>query len=133
MTAAIRLVLVDDHIAFRKTLALILKREPDLAVLAQAGSVVDAREMLVGVRGGVDVALIDLQLPDGDGVKVIADIGVMHPRARILALTAVIDPAHHARAIDAGAVKIISKAAQPAEIIACIRQTWDGLLVASGH
>jgi DNA-binding NarL/FixJ family response regulator len=133
VTAAIRLVLVDDHIAFRKSLALILKREPDLAVLAQAGSVVDARDMLGGVPGGVDVALIDLQLPDGDGVKVIGDVRVMHPGAWILALTAVIDPSHHARAIDAGAVKIISKAAQPAEIIACIRQTRAGPLVASGR
>jgi DNA-binding NarL/FixJ family response regulator len=57
----------------------------------------------------------------------------MHPRARILALTAVIDPAHHARAIDAGAVRIISKAAHPAEIIAWIRQTRDGALVAAAH
>jgi DNA-binding NarL/FixJ family response regulator len=46
----------------------------------------------------------------------------MHPLTRILALTAVIDPVHHARATDAGAAAIISKAAQPAEIIASIRR-----------
>jgi len=130
MTAVIRLVLVDDHVAFRQSLALILIREPDLVVLAQAGSVVEAHGMLARVHG-VRVALIDLQLPDGDGVEVIRDVGVMHPRARILALTAVIDPAHHARATDAGAAAIISKAAHPAEIVASIRRADANRMVAS--
>ena len=132
MTAVIRLVLVDDHVAFRQSLALILIREPDLVVLAQAGSVIEAHEMLARVRD-VGVALIDLQLPDGDGVEVIRAIGIMHPQTRILALTAVIDPVHHARATDAGAAAIISKAAQPAEIIACIRQGSADCLVESAH
>ena len=130
MTAVIRLVLVDDHVAFRQSLALILIREPDLVVLAQAGSVVEARKMLAGVRD-VGVALIDLQLPDGDGVEVIRAIGVMHPQARILALTAVIDPGHYARATEAGAAAIISKAAQPAEIVASIRRADADRMVAS--
>jgi DNA-binding NarL/FixJ family response regulator len=130
MTAVIRLVLVDDHVAFRQSLALILIREPDLAVLAQAGSVVEAHEMLARVRD-VGVALIDLQLPDGDGVEVIRAIGVTHLQTRILALTAVIDPVHHARATDAGAAAIISKAAQPAEIVASIRRVWADWIVSS--
>jgi DNA-binding NarL/FixJ family response regulator len=125
MTAVIRLVLVDDHVAFRQSLALILIREPDLVVLAQAGSVIEAHEMLARVRD-VGVALIDLQLPDGDGVEVIRAIGVTHPQAQILALTAVIDPVHHGRATDAGAAAIISKGAQPTEIVASIRQADAG-------
>ena len=133
MTTVTRLVLVDDHVTFRKSLALILMREPDLLVVAQAGSVIEARKMLAGILGSIDVALIDLQLPDGDGVEVLRDFGVIHPRARSLVLTAVIDPAHHARAINAGAAGIISKAAQPAEIVACIRQGRADCLVESGH
>jgi two-component system, NarL family, response regulator DevR len=125
MTAVIRLVLVDDHAAFRTSLALILNREPDLVVLAQAGSVTEAHEMLTRVRD-VGVALIDLQLPDGDGVEVIRDAGVTHPQTRILALTSVIDPVHHGRATDAGAAAIISKAAQPTEIVALIRRADAG-------
>ena len=62
-------------------------------MVAQAGSVIEARRMLAGVLGRIDVALIDLQLPDGDGVEVLRDVRVMHPQARILVLTAVIDPA----------------------------------------
>jgi two-component system response regulator DevR len=118
----VRLLLVDDHAVFHLPLALILEHEPDLVVAAEAGSLTGARSVLPEFAGIADVALIDLQLPDGDGVEVIRDVGVMHPQARILALTAVIDPAHHARATDAGAAGIISKAAQPAEIVASVRR-----------
>jgi CheY-like chemotaxis protein len=122
MNASICLLLVDDHAAFRKPLAMILEREPDLAVVAQAGSLAEARAVLPEIAGRVDVALVDLQLPDGDGVEVVRDVRVLHPQSRVLVLTAVIDPAHHATAIDAGAAAILSKAAQPAEIITSIRR-----------
>jgi DNA-binding NarL/FixJ family response regulator len=118
----IRLLLVDDHAAFRLPLSVILEREPDLMVVGQAGSLAEARAVLPEIAGRVDVALVDLQLPDGDGVEVVRDVRDLHPRPRVLVLTAVIDPAHHATAIDAGAAAILSKAAQPAEIITFIRR-----------
>src|SRR5215208_2289367 len=108
MNASICLLLVDDHAAFRTPLAMILEREPDLVVVAQAGSLAEARAVLPEIAGRVDVALIDLLLPDGDGVEVVRDVRDLHPRPRMLVLTAVIDPAHHARAIDAGAAAILS-------------------------
>jgi DNA-binding NarL/FixJ family response regulator len=126
MNASICLLLVDDHAAFRTPLAMILEREPDLVVVAQAGSLAEARAVLPEIAGRVDVALIDLLLPDGDGVEVVRDVRDLHPRPRMLVLTAVIDPAHHARAIDAGAAGVISKAAQPTEIITTIRRAHAG-------
>ena len=133
MNASISLMLVDDYAAFRKPLALILELEPDLVVVAQAGSLAEARAMLAGVIGRVDVALIDLQLPDGDGVEIVRDVRMIHPRGRVLVLTAVIDQAHHARAIDAGAAAILSKAAHPSEIVACVRQVHSGEPVQLSH
>jgi DNA-binding NarL/FixJ family response regulator len=118
----IRLLLVDDHAAFRLPLSAILEREPDLMVVAQVGSLAEARAVLPEIAGRVDVALVDLQLPDGNGVEVVRDVRMLHPQSRVLVLTAVIDPAHHARAIDAGAAGVISKAAQPTEIITSIRR-----------
>jgi DNA-binding NarL/FixJ family response regulator len=120
--SSIRLLLVDDHAAFRMPLALILEREPDLVVVAQAGSLAEARALLAGSIDRVDVALIDLHLPDGDGIEIMRDVRTTYPRGRILVLTAVIDRAHHARAIDAGAAAILSKSAQPADIVAQVRQ-----------
>ncbi len=61
----IRVLLVEDHAAFREALAFLLNREPDLEVAAQAGSLAEARKALP--QGGFDVAVVDLGLPDGDG------------------------------------------------------------------
>jgi len=119
--ASIHLLLVDDHAAFRLPLAMILEREPDLVVVAQAGSLAEARAVLAEVIDRVDVALIELRLPDGDGIEIVRDVRMNYPRGRIVVLTAVIDPTHHARAIAAGAVAVLSKAAQPDVIVACVR------------
>ena len=59
----IRLLLVDDHIAFRELLALRLAQEPDFLVIAEASSLAEIRQVLSRVT--VDVALVDLALVDG--------------------------------------------------------------------
>jgi DNA-binding NarL/FixJ family response regulator len=57
-------MLVEDHITFREALAFLLSHEPDLEVVAQAGSLAQAREALL--QGRLDVAVIDFGLPDGE-------------------------------------------------------------------
>ena len=59
-------MLVEDHTAFRQSLALLLSREPDLEVVAQAGSLSEARQML---DTPLNVAVVDLGLPDGTGAS----------------------------------------------------------------
>ena len=61
-TKTLRVMLVEDHLAFRQALAFLLMREPDIEVVAQAGSLAQAREML---DRRLDVAVLDLALPDG--------------------------------------------------------------------
>ena len=62
----IRVLLVEDHAAFREALAFLLGREPDLEVVAQAGSLAEARGAL---GGSLDVAVVDLGLPTGTGAS----------------------------------------------------------------
>lgn len=95
--------------------------EPDFAVTSQAGSLGEARRALLAVRGRFDLALVDLRLPDGDGVDLVREFRRRHPRGRALVLTSVIDPVHHRRAIEAGALRVISKAAHPGEIVSHLR------------
>lgn len=71
-----------------------LQREPDLEVTAQAASLAEARELLEDV----DVALIDLGLPDGSGVDLIKDLRGASPRAQALVLSASLDRVQTARA-----------------------------------
>jgi DNA-binding NarL/FixJ family response regulator len=122
----ISLLLVDDHAAFRVPLALVLEREPDLLVLSQAGSLAEARAKLPEIAGMVDIALVDLHLPDGNGVEIVRDVRAANPEGQVMVLTADTDKRHHARAIEEGAVCIVSKAVQPFEIVEAIRQVHAG-------
>ena len=124
----IRLLLVDDHAAFRLPLALILEREPDLVVTAQIGSLAEAREVLPEIAGQVDVALVDLQLSDGNGVELVRDLRAINPEGHSIVLTADTDKRHHAQAVEAGAAGIITKSAQPFDIIDAIRRVHVGEL-----
>jgi DNA-binding NarL/FixJ family response regulator len=127
MTAQpIRLLLVDDHLAFRQPLAFMFGRESDLTVVGEAGSLAEARELLLTVGGTLDVVLVDLQLPDGDGVTLIDELQGGRFRTRVLVLTADPDKVHHARAIDAGASGVLNKTAPVAEIAKAIRHIHAG-------
>jgi DNA-binding NarL/FixJ family response regulator len=75
-----------------------LDREPDLTVVAQAGSLAEARGML----GAADVAVVDLGLPDGFGGDLIPELHGVNPRARALVLSASVDPAQIAGAAGSG-------------------------------
>jgi DNA-binding NarL/FixJ family response regulator len=131
--AAIRLLLVDDHAVFRQPLAFMLDREPDLAVVAQAGSVAEARGLLGDGSGVVDLALVDLRLPDGLGTDLIRDLKAANPATHILVLTADPDKLLHARALEAGATGVISKTAQLSDIVDAIRRVQRGESVQSAQ
>jgi RNA polymerase sigma factor (sigma-70 family) len=119
-------LLVDDHHAFRLPFAYILDREADLTVVAQAGSLADVRALLPDVAGRIDVALIDLQFPDGTGIAIVREVQTHNPKGQLLILTAETRPSVQAQAIEAGAVAIISKTLEPSEIIAAIRRVAAG-------
>jgi RNA polymerase sigma factor (sigma-70 family) len=118
----IRVLLVDDHASFRQPLAFLLSREPDITVAGQAGTLAEARRLL----RDIDVAVIDLALPDGDGVALIEELRAVNPRAAALVLTASTDRRHLARAVEAGAVGVLHKSAEVVKIIAAIRRLGAG-------
>jgi DNA-binding NarL/FixJ family response regulator len=120
----IRILLLDDHTSFRELLALRLAQEPDLAVVIEAGSLAEGRQAVGQVE--VDVALVDLDLPDGSGVELIRDLRRMNPQAQAVLLTASGDRLLHAEAIAAGASGVLSKTVGSAEIIGAIRRLVAG-------
>jgi two-component system nitrate/nitrite response regulator NarL len=129
----VRLMLVDDHAAFRQPLAFMLEREPDMTVVAQADSIAEAREVLSGMSESVDVALVDLRLPDGIGTDIVRDLRTANARSHSLVITADSDKLQHARALEAGATGVISKTAQLSEIVDAIRRVHNGESVQSAH
>ena len=104
----IRVLLIDDHAAFREPLSFMFDREPEFDVVGQAGSLAEARNML---ELGVDVAVIDLDLPDGDGAQLIGELHQANPQAMALVLTASAERGRHARVVEAGAAGVLHKSA----------------------
>ena len=119
---SIRVLLVEDHTSFRQALALMLAREPDLAIVGEAGTVAEARSLLAGV----DLAVFDLDLPDGNGADLIRELHIASPGAQVLVLTASAGRRDLARAVAAGAGGVLHKSAPIAEIIASMRRLWAG-------
>ena len=92
-TTPLKVMLVEDETAFREALAFVLAKEHELEVVAQVGSLAEARQALDGgLEGRLDVALLDLALPDGDGTELIAELRRSNPAVKVMVLSATIWP-----------------------------------------
>jgi DNA-binding NarL/FixJ family response regulator len=112
----IRLLLVEDHEALRTSLAFILDQRPDMTVVGEASTLGEARSVL----GGIDVALLDLDLPDGSGSSLVAEIRARNPEAKAIILTGSKDRLQYARAIEQGAAGALYKASAIDDVINAI-------------
>jgi len=113
-----RVLLVVHHNAFREALAMRLDREDGLEVAWQAGSMTDTRDIHLD---GVDVAVVDPLLPDGDGLELIREVSVANPNALALVLSHKLDPALYQKALGAGAVEVLATNAALEEVIGAVR------------
>ena len=119
-----RILLVEDNVQFRADFARALRRamaaEPLDVVFVEAGSLAEARERLR--ERGLDAALIDVRLPDGNGLDLVGEIhdGGVGSLIPTLVLTAYLDHTSAAEAMDAGAKGALSKVVSVPETIAAI-------------
>jgi DNA-binding NarL/FixJ family response regulator len=118
----IRILGVDDYVDFRLAFVALLEGQPELEVVGQAGSLAEARTMLEGV----DVALLDRSLPDGDGLELIGALREVNPHARVLVMSATVEMSHPEDAIEAGADGVIDKMAPFERMLAAIRGDGGG-------
>ena len=117
-----RILLVAAHNAFREAMAARLSQEVDLEVAWQAGSVADTRDVHLD---GIDVAVVDPLLPDGDGMVLIREVSVANPNALALVFSPKLDPAVYNQALVAGAVEILPTDTPIEDFIDAIRRTGD--------
>ena len=113
-------LLVEDHGFFRQALTMFLERKAGLEVVGEAGSVAEGRDFTA--NGKFDIALVDLNLPDGDGVEVIRELRRTNPEVCILVLTISDDAEHRARAIEAGADEVLGKDKGLDELVEAVRR-----------
>ena len=106
-----RILLVEDHASFRQALAFMFAREGEFVVADQAGSLAEAHAFLRRTPDDLDVVVVDLSLPDGDGFGLIEELS-SRPDMMTLVLSASLEPNRFARAVGAGAAGVLHKSAR---------------------
>jgi two-component system response regulator DegU len=127
--STVELILADDHALFREGLAQILSSESDLAVIAQVSS---GREVLNKLKSYlVDVVIMDVTMPDMDGIEATRIILEQYPTVKVLVLSAHEDRESLFAAIEAGAKGYLIKDTEPEELARAIRIVAKGGSVVS--
>lgn len=122
----IRVIIADDHPLWRAALGTLLRRNADLAVVAEAADGSEATETCR--RFKPDLLVTDLRMPRMDGLEVTRTIKRELPRTVVLALTAYEDPILLAEALNAGASGYVLKGACPEEITDAVYRALEGEL-----
>ena len=119
-----RVMLVDDHPDFRDLMVALLEGQPDLEVVAQAGTMAEARVAAAAAR--FDVVVLDLGLPDGNGADLIGELREASPEGAVLVMSASLHPTNIERAMREGADEVLDKLSPPAQVVATVRRLGNG-------
>jgi len=124
MTRTIRILVADDHVVVRQGIRALLATEPDIEVVGEAEN---GREAVAETdRLQPDVILMDLVMPEMDGIEAIRRITAQQPEARILVLTSFAADDKVFPAIKAGALGYLLKDSGPEELVGAIHQVHRG-------
>jgi two-component system response regulator NreC len=126
-----RLMLVDDHTVVRAGLRALFDRQPDMEVVAEAGSAAEALGQMTPKLSAAgpawpDVVVLDLTLPGGGGLDLIGKLLGLEPKPRVLVLSMHDDPAYARSALAAGASGYVAKTVREPDLLAAVRAIRRG-------
>jgi DNA-binding NarL/FixJ family response regulator len=116
--------IVDDHPVFTEALALVFGKEPTLQVVGVADTCAGARDLVERTRP--NVLLLDVSLPDGDGLNLVPELKRLCPETHILVLTSYTEEKTLLRAIETGVIGFVGKNRTTGELFAAIRRAAEG-------
>ena len=120
----IRVLIADDHAVVRQGLRTFLDLQDDIEVVAEASD--GAEALAAAEQHAPDVVLIDLVMPNVDGIEAIRGLRERVPQARAVVLSSFIDDERLLPAVRAGAAGYLLKDVQPQELVAAIRTVHEG-------
>ena len=120
----IRVFLMDDHEVVRRGVAALLSAEDDIEVIGEAGTAAEALARIPAVRP--DVAVLDVRLPDGDGVSVCRELRSQLPELACLMLTSFDDDDALFEAVMAGASGYVLKQIHGSDLVGAVRTVATG-------
>lgn len=124
MIDPIRILLADDHTIVRNGLRLLIEKEQDLMVIGEAENGLQALEMVLRLRP--DVSVLDVSMPDFNGVEAARQIRAVWTEARLLALTMHSEDDYLLRFVEAGGMGYVHKSAADRDLITAIRRVARG-------
>lgn len=132
MSDIVRVMIVDDHDMVRLGLKTYLLLEPRMQVIGEAGSGKDALWLLEQLEGGEDlphVILMDLMMPDMDGIQATAEVLSRYPSIKVVMLTSFLEEDKVVKAIEAGAISYVLKTISAEHLVQVIDGAARGLPV----
>jgi DNA-binding NarL/FixJ family response regulator len=120
----VRVFLLDDHEIVRRGVRELLEAEPDIAVVGEAGTAQGALDQVPALRP--DVAVLDVRLPDGDGVSVCRALRSQTPGTACLMLTSFGDEEALLKAVMAGAAGYVLKQIRGTDLVGAVRTVASG-------
>ncbi len=124
MTAAIRVLIVDDHPMVRRGLSELFDGESDIEVIDAVGS--GEQAVAVSLAARPDVVLMDVSMPDMDGIEATRRLLEVRPEARVVMLTSFADHERVMEALDSGAIGYLLKDAESDELLRGVRAAARG-------
>jgi DNA-binding NarL/FixJ family response regulator len=123
----ISIAIVEDHLVLVEALELLLSSEGDISLAGSADNFSDGRELLQRIKP--DVLLLDVGLPDGNGLDLIPVVQAHTPATKIIVLSCLTDENTLIRAIDGGVTGFISKGSSLSKLMSTIRKAAQGEIV----
>jgi len=120
----IKVFLVDDHEIVRRGVAELLEADPELTVIGEAPTAAQALARIPALRP--DVAVLDVRLPDGNGIELCRDLRSKLPELNVLMLTSYTDEEAMLNAILAGAGGYVIKDIQGLQLVSAVREVGSG-------
>lgn len=120
----IRVLVADDHLVVRRGLKHILGQTHDIVVSAEASSAEEVRQRLG--EGSVDLVVLDISMPDENGIELLKDLKRLYPKLPVLMLSVHSEQQYAVRALRAGAAGYLTKDSAADELVAAVRKSVAG-------